>query len=113
MRCFSFQDYQLTPTLEEYCHILGVRIKDQVLFVIINELPKSHHIAEALHLEKKEVELNLKLKGTHGFTSKFLVDKATRRQNLCHSREVINEEYEVPIVLMLWHPHRSINSSMS
>lgn len=42
------------------------------------ELPKSYILVEALHLEKKEVELNLKLKGgIHGFTSKFLVDKST------------------------------------
>ncbi|XP_050916407.1 uncharacterized protein LOC127131533 [Lathyrus oleraceus] len=48
LRCFTFQDYQLAPTLEEYSHILG----------------------------KKEIELNLKPKGgIHGFTSKFLVDK--------------------------------------
>ncbi|XP_050896323.1 uncharacterized protein LOC127103073 [Lathyrus oleraceus] len=48
LRCFTFQDYQLAPTLEEYSHILG----------------------------NKEIELNLKPKGgIHGFTSKFLVDK--------------------------------------
>lgn len=46
-------------------------------FINTKELPKSHHIVEVPHLEKKEVELNLKLKGgTHGFTLNFLVDKA-------------------------------------
>lgn len=78
MRCFTFQNYQLAPTLEEYSYILGVIIKDHVSFVINKELPKSHLLAEALHLEKKEAELNLKPKGgTRGFTIKFLVEKAT------------------------------------
>ncbi|XP_050894682.1 uncharacterized protein LOC127101338 [Lathyrus oleraceus] len=72
----------LALTLEEYSHILGVGIKNRVPFVCTKELPKSHIVAEALHLEKKEVELNLKLKGgIHGFTSKFMVDKATTFSN--------------------------------
>ncbi|KAI5434350.1 hypothetical protein KIW84_021268 [Lathyrus oleraceus] len=63
--------------LEEYSHIFGVEIKDQVPFISTKELPKSHLLAEALHLEKKEVKLNLNPKGrTHGFTLKFLVEKA-------------------------------------
>lgn len=76
LRCFTFQDYQLAPTLKEYSHILGIEIQDQVPFVHTKELPKSHHLDEVLHMEKKEVELNLKPKGgTHGFSLKFLVDK--------------------------------------
>lgn len=57
---------------------MGIGIKNQVPFVWTKDLPKYYILAEALHLEKREVELNLKLKGgIHGFTSKFLVDKAT------------------------------------
>ncbi|XP_050916787.1 uncharacterized protein LOC127131953 [Lathyrus oleraceus] len=78
MRCFTFQDYQLALTLEEYSHILGVGIKNRVPFFSTKELPKSHLISEAPSLEKKEVELNLKLKGgTHSFTLKFQIGKAT------------------------------------
>lgn len=77
LRCFTFQDYQLAPTLEEYSHILGIEIKDQAPFAPTKELPKPQHLAEILHIGKKEVELNLKPKGgTHGFALKFLVDKA-------------------------------------
>lgn len=77
LRCFTFQDYQLALALEEYSHILGVGIKDQVPFVNTKELPKSHLLTEDLHLEKRGVKLNLKPKGgTHGFTLKFLVEKA-------------------------------------
>ncbi|XP_050896374.1 uncharacterized protein LOC127103136 [Lathyrus oleraceus] len=78
LRCFNFQDYQLAPTLEEYSHILGIGIKNRVPHVFTRELPKYHVIAEALHIGEKEVELNLNPKGgTHGFTSKFLVEKDT------------------------------------
>ncbi|XP_050915131.1 uncharacterized protein LOC127130107 [Lathyrus oleraceus] len=78
MRCFTFQDYQLALTMKEYSYIMRVEIKDQVPFINTKELPEFHHIAEALHLEKKDVKLNLKLKGgIHGFTLKFLMDKAT------------------------------------
>lgn len=58
-KCFTFQDYQLVATQEKYSHILGVGIKDRVPFVSTKELPKSHLLVKALHLEKKEVELNL------------------------------------------------------
>lgn len=43
MRCFTFQDYELALTLEEYSHILGVGIKDQVPFVSAKELTKSQY----------------------------------------------------------------------
>ncbi|XP_050897244.1 uncharacterized protein LOC127104073 [Lathyrus oleraceus] len=77
LRCFTFQDYQLTPTLEEYSHILGIRIKNQMPYIHTKELPKYQDLAEALHIGKKEIELNLKPKGgIHGFTYKFMVDKA-------------------------------------
>ncbi|XP_050897305.1 uncharacterized protein LOC127104145 [Lathyrus oleraceus] len=76
LRCFTFQDYQSAPTLEEYSHILGIKIKNQMPYVPTKELPKYQVLAKALHIGKKEVELNLKPKGgIHGFTSKFLVDK--------------------------------------
>lgn len=46
-------------------------------YVRTKELPKYQDLAEALHIRKKEVELNLKPKGgIHGFTSLFLVDNA-------------------------------------
>ncbi|XP_050908884.1 uncharacterized protein LOC127122622 [Lathyrus oleraceus] len=77
LKCFTFQDYQLAPKLEDYSHIMGIKIKNQMPYVRTKELPKYQDIVEALHIGKKEVELNLKPKGgVHGFTSKFLVDKA-------------------------------------
>src|ERR1044072_4025355 len=35
LRCFTFQDYQLLPTLEEYAGILDIKILNQVPFVQI------------------------------------------------------------------------------
>lgn len=78
LRCFTFQDYPLAPTLVEYSYILGIEIKDQVPFNISKELPKFHQIVKSIHLGKKGVKLNLKPNGgTYGFTMKFLMDKAT------------------------------------
>ncbi|XP_050897264.1 uncharacterized protein LOC127104094 [Lathyrus oleraceus] len=77
LRCFTFQDYQLAPALEEYSHILGIRIKNQVPYIRTKELPKYQDLVEVVHIGNKEVELNLKPKGgVYGLTSKFLVDKA-------------------------------------
>lgn len=58
LRCFTFQDYKLAPTLEEYSHILGIGIKNRVPYVCTKELPKYQVLAEALHIGKKEVKLN-------------------------------------------------------
>ncbi|XP_050918370.1 uncharacterized protein LOC127135774 [Lathyrus oleraceus] len=76
LRCFTFQDYQLAPTLEEYSHILGIRIKNQMPYIRTKELPEYRELSEAPHIGEKEIELKLKPKGgIDGFTSKFLVDK--------------------------------------
>ena len=31
-RCFTFSDYQLVPTLEEYAHLLGIPVSNKVPF---------------------------------------------------------------------------------
>src|SRR3954470_12602080 len=38
LRCFTFQDYQLVPTLEEFSYILNIRITDDVPFVRVPEV---------------------------------------------------------------------------
>ena len=49
-RCFTFPDYQFVPTLEEYAHLLGIPVSDKAPFSGLEEIPRSHTIAEALHL---------------------------------------------------------------
>ena len=48
--CFTFPDYQRMPTLEEYAHLLGIPISNKFPFSGLEEIPRSHLIAEALHL---------------------------------------------------------------
>ncbi|XP_050894030.1 uncharacterized protein LOC127100795 [Lathyrus oleraceus] len=74
LRCFTFPDYQLAPTLEEYSCILGIPIKLQVPFHASMEVPDSEHIAAALYLGKSVVDSNLKTKGgLPGFHLSFLL----------------------------------------
>ncbi|KAI5436029.1 hypothetical protein KIW84_022459 [Lathyrus oleraceus] len=54
--CFTFSDYQLVPTLEEYAHLLGIAVSSKVPFSGLEEISRSHIIAEALHLKKSEIE---------------------------------------------------------
>ncbi|XP_058746333.1 uncharacterized protein LOC131619228 [Vicia villosa] len=77
MRCFTFQDYQLAPTLEEYSIILNLKVKDEVPFIDIPKEVNFKLIAAALYLSIKEVSDNWKSNGgVSGFSLKFLVRKA-------------------------------------
>jgi hypothetical protein len=76
-RCFTFPDYQLVPTLEEYAHLLGIPVSDKVPFSGLEEIPRSHIIVESLHLKKSEIDAHLVKKGgILGLTSEFLIGKA-------------------------------------
>ena len=55
-RCFTFADYRLVPTLEEYAHLLGIPVSNKVPFSGLEEISRSHIITEALHLKKSETE---------------------------------------------------------
>lgn len=84
LRCFTFPDYQLAPTLEEYSVILGIPIQNQVPFHSSMEVPKSSQIAAALYLSKTIVEANLKPKGgLFGFHLSFLLEKANVFADAC------------------------------
>ncbi|XP_058759674.1 uncharacterized protein LOC131632985 [Vicia villosa] len=77
MRCFTFQDYQLAPTLEEYSIILNLKIKDEVPFIDVPKEVNFKSIAAALYLSIKEVSDDWKSNGgVSGFSLKFLVRKA-------------------------------------
>ncbi|XP_058784374.1 uncharacterized protein LOC131659163 [Vicia villosa] len=77
LRCFTFQDYQLVPTLEEFSYILNIRITDDVPFVRVPKVVRFERIAEALHMGIKEVERNWKSSGgVSGFSLCFLISRA-------------------------------------
>lgn len=75
--CFTFPDYQLMPTLEEYSYLLGLPISDQIPFFGLEEIPKDKVISEATHLKMSEIKAHITIKGgILGFPAKFLIDKA-------------------------------------
>ncbi|XP_058782725.1 uncharacterized protein LOC131657334 [Vicia villosa] len=77
LRCFTFQDYQLVLTLEEFSYILNIRITDDVPFIRVPEVVRFEKIAEALHMGIKEVERNWKSSGgVSGFYLCFLISRA-------------------------------------
>src|SRR4051812_1723192 len=77
LRCFTFPDYLLVPTLEEYSLFLGVPVKKEVSYYGTMEAPTSIEISKALYLSKSFVEANLSKKGgCLGFRIEFLVQKA-------------------------------------
>ena len=56
--CFTFPDYQLVPTLEEFSKLLGIPILDQMPFTGLEKVPKYEDIASALHLKRSDIEAN-------------------------------------------------------
>lgn len=74
LHCFTFPDYQLVPTLEEYSYLVGLPILDIVPFSGLEGAPKASDIAKALHLKISDITDNLTTKGKEkiqGLTSKI------------------------------------------
>ncbi|KAI5429611.1 hypothetical protein KIW84_034258 [Lathyrus oleraceus] len=66
------------PMLEEYAHLLGIPMSNNVPFSGLEEIPRSQIIADALHLNKSEIYANMMKKGgIRGLTSEFLIGRAT------------------------------------
>ncbi|XP_050896455.1 uncharacterized protein LOC127103232 [Lathyrus oleraceus] len=77
LRCFTFQDFQLAPTLEEFERLVRIPMKNKPLFEGIDESLPLEIIASTLHMDEKEVEANLETKGsTKGFSLGFLLERA-------------------------------------
>ena len=76
LRCFTFPDYQMAPTLEEFSNLLDILIKPQIPFHTMMEAPNSEQIANILCLSKADIEDNLKVKGgLRGFQLDFLLKR--------------------------------------
>ncbi|KAI5434274.1 hypothetical protein KIW84_021223 [Lathyrus oleraceus] len=76
--CFTFPDFQLVPTLEEYSHLLGIPISSRVPFSGLEEILRSSIIAEAPHLKKSEIKAHWVRKGRlFGLPFVFLIKEAT------------------------------------
>ncbi|XP_050890353.1 uncharacterized protein LOC127095749 [Lathyrus oleraceus] len=74
-RCFTFTEYQLLPTMEEYAYLLGILVYDIVTFIGVEGILESRVIAEVIHLRKFDIHANLTVRGNiRGLTSKFLLE---------------------------------------
>ncbi|XP_050909467.1 uncharacterized protein LOC127123277 [Lathyrus oleraceus] len=62
-RCFTFPDYQLLPTVEEYAYLLGIPVSDSLPFSGVEVILESRVVAEAIHLRKSDIDANLIIKG--------------------------------------------------
>ena len=77
--CFTFQDFQLVPTLEEFSELLGISVLEQTPFTSWEKTLRPEEIAATLHLTKEEVMDNWETRsGAKGFLAKFLVDRANQ-----------------------------------
>ncbi|KAI5437960.1 hypothetical protein KIW84_023911 [Lathyrus oleraceus] len=77
LRCFTFQDYQLAPTLEEYSILMNVPTRYQVPFLDVPKEVDFRVAARALYLSIKEVSDNWKSSGdVLGLPLKYLVRMA-------------------------------------
>ena len=54
--CFTFPDYQLVPTLEEFSKILSLPILEQIPFTGLEQDPTAKDVAIALHLKPSDIE---------------------------------------------------------
>ena len=63
LRCFTFPDYILVPTLEEIASFLRVPIKSQLWFYNSEFLPDLSMVASATYLGKSVLKANMCQKG--------------------------------------------------
>ena len=61
--CFTYPDYQLVPTLEEYSYWMGLPVKDKVIFSGLEEDPSLKAISQALYLKESDLKGKLVTKG--------------------------------------------------
>lgn len=79
MRCFTFPDFQIAPTLEEFERLLNRSIKDHNPFPKIEEEFAMPKLASVLGVEVGELAASWAPKGTDkGFARKFLEGHAWR-----------------------------------
>jgi hypothetical protein len=96
--CFSFPDFQLLPTLEEYAHLVGIPILDQVPFSGLESIPTSREIADLLHIDESLIEAHMTTKGgIQGLPSDFLIAQAT-----VYGKAMSEDAFEALFVLLIY-----------
>ena len=56
--CFTFPDYQLVATLEEFSKILGLSILEQIPFTSLEQDPTAEDVSIDFHLKPSDIESN-------------------------------------------------------
>ena len=75
--CFTFPDYQMVPTLEEFSKLLGLPILERVPFTGLEQDPTAEDVAIAFHLKPSDIESHWEGRsGVKGLLAKFLMEKA-------------------------------------
>ena len=75
--CFTFPNYQLAPTFEEYSQLTGLPITNQDPFSGLEGILENQTIARAIFLEESDVRAHRVTKGgIQGLPAKFLTEKA-------------------------------------
>ena len=75
--CFTFPDYQIVPTLEEFSQLLRIPILNQLPFNGTERDPNLEEIAQYLHLHSSNITTHWETRsGVKGFLSKFMFEKA-------------------------------------
>ncbi|KAI5433585.1 hypothetical protein KIW84_020755 [Lathyrus oleraceus] len=96
--CFSFPDFQLLPTLEEYSHLIRIPILDQVPFSGLESIPTAREIADLLHIDESLIKANLTTKGgIQGLSSDFLIAQAT-----VYGKSMSEDAFEALFVLLIY-----------
>jgi hypothetical protein len=96
--CFSFPDFQLLPTLEEYAHLVGIPILDQVSFSGLESIPTSQEIADMLHIDESLISAHMTTKdGIQGLPSEFLIAQAT-----IYGKAMSEDAFEAISVLLIY-----------
>ncbi|KAI5420485.1 hypothetical protein KIW84_044328 [Lathyrus oleraceus] len=97
-RCFSFPDFQLLPTLEEYAYLVGIPILDQVPFSGLESIPTSQEIADLLHIDESLIHAHMTSKGgIQGLPSEFLIAQAT-----AYGKAMSEDVFEAIFVLLIY-----------
>ena len=73
--CFTFPDYQLAPTLEEYSQLTDLPITNRDPFSGLEGILENQTIARAVFLEESDVRAHRVTKGgIQGLPAKFLTE---------------------------------------
>ncbi|KAI5424521.1 hypothetical protein KIW84_030630 [Lathyrus oleraceus] len=97
-RCFTFPDFQLLPTLEEYAYLVGIPILDQLPFSGLESIPTFQEIADMLHIDESLVDAHMTTKGgIQGLPSEFLIAQATM-----YGKAMSEDAFEAIFVLLIY-----------